>query len=200
MVCQMGIFYTNTTLKTSDPRSVIAYMKKNKRSGYILPRLNEFVVLYDQVAEDQNPTVIERLSSEISERLACIAFSILVHDGDVFAYWLYQQGQLRDKYNSTPAYFDDDVDPAPSGGNAQRLCQIFGVPEAAEQISRIFHKVKIGVVEDIWSESYLMGEDIHRELVSILQLPSTAIEAGYYTIENDLISDDFPKSKLIRVN
>lgn len=200
MVCQMGIFYTNTTLQTSDLRSVIVYMKKNKRSGYILPRPSRFVVLYDQVTEDQNPTVIEKLSSELSEQLACIAFSILVHDSDVFAYWLYQQGQLLDEYNSIPAYFDDDVDPAPSGGNAQKLCQIFGVPEAVEQVFRIFQTVKIGVVEDIWSDGYLMGEDIHRKLVSILQLPLMAVGAGYYTIENDFISDDFPKSELIRVN
>ena len=196
----MGAFYTNITLQTSDLKSLITQMKKKKRNGYILTVSNRFTVLYDQGIEDQNAAMIENLSSEISERLACAAFTVLVHDSDVFAYWLYQNGKLIDEYNSDPTYFDNSVNKTSYGGNAQQLCHIFDVPERAEQVSKIFQRVKKGIIEDSWDGGYLNGGDIHRELATALRLPINVAVAGYYAIEGGFLSDDFPKDKLIQIH
>src|SRR3954452_15875123 len=66
-----------------------------------------WVSVYDQRASTQDDAWIKRLAHELSSRLrtACVAF--LVHDSDIACYWLNDQGQLLDEYNSIPDYFDD---------------------------------------------------------------------------------------------
>ena len=194
----MGIFYTNTTLQTSERKSVIEFMNKNERTGYISPVINQSVVVFDRESEDQDVSVITNLTSKLSKNLKCVAFTVLVHDGDIFFYWLYQNGKLIDEYNSIPNYFDDSIDPASHGGNVQKLCQAFKKLEALNTVQHLFHQVYLGNVNDDWDEEHLAGEDIHAELVKALELPAITIETGFYSIENDFIDDNFDKASLIR--
>jgi hypothetical protein len=47
----------------------------------------------------------------------------MVHDSDIACYWLFDNGQLVDAFNSDPGYFDGDADgpPSPSGGQPDIL-------------------------------------------------------------------------------
>jgi len=78
---------------------------------------------------------MQALTSKLSRDLHCAAFAAIVHDDDVIGYFLYQDGELTDWYNSAPDYFDfgSTKKPlGPAGGNAERLCAVFGVANPKE--------------------------------------------------------------------
>ena len=194
----MGLFYTNTTLRLADQNPVIDFMKTNRRTGYISPVINGYVVVFDRETEDQNETAITKLTSKFSRQLKCVAFTVLILDGDIFAYWLYRNGKWLDKYNAIPNYFDDKVDSAPTGGNASKLCEALDVLEAFAAVQHLFDRLYRGNVDDVWDEGFLIGEDVHRQFVKVLGLPVISVETGFYTIENDFGRDDLDKSSLVR--
>jgi hypothetical protein len=67
---------------------------------------NGWVTVYEEQASNQDDAWIEKLAKELSARLdtACVAF--MVHDSDIALYWLCENGQLLDQYNSAPDYFE----------------------------------------------------------------------------------------------
>jgi hypothetical protein len=100
-----------------------------------------WVSIYEQRASSQDDAWIRQLGMELSSRLrtACVAF--LVHDSDIACYWLSDQGQLLDEYNSSPDYFD-----AVSAAERQRVrgqadvflryCQPYVTREQIETVLR----------------------------------------------------------------
>ena len=69
-----------------------------------------------------------------------LSVAVIVHDNDILIYFLFQNGELADQYNSSPSYFDygSTKEPAgPAGGDAGRLCAAFGVDnrQAVESVS-----------------------------------------------------------------
>jgi hypothetical protein len=51
-------------------------------------------------AGDQNPDEVCEIDANLSQRLHRPAISIIVHDSDIFCYWLCDDGQELDRYNS----------------------------------------------------------------------------------------------------
>jgi hypothetical protein len=49
----------------------------------------------------------DRISAEIAKRMFGNIFHLLVYHDDIFVYYFYRDGQLLDKYNSNPDYFED---------------------------------------------------------------------------------------------
>jgi hypothetical protein len=47
----------------------------------------------------------------------------MVHGSDIACYWLFDNGQILDEFNSDPGYFDADADgpPSPAGGRPDVL-------------------------------------------------------------------------------
>ena len=66
-----------------------------------------WVSLYEQRASTQDEDWIARLAGEMSSRLRTVCVAFLVHDSDIARYWLIDQGQLLDEFNSIPDYFDE---------------------------------------------------------------------------------------------
>ncbi|MCI0609099.1 MAG: hypothetical protein L0Z71_08570, partial [Anaerolineae bacterium] len=163
----MGIFYTNITLFKVEHNQVLEFLQKEKRTAYVSPQQGNFVVVFDKETEDQDQRILMDLASKLSKTFRCNTFASLVHDGDVFYYWLYEKGKLVDKYNSAPDYFESDIDEpmAPTGGNAKRLCTAFDKQEAISEIIRVFETAKETAL-NLESDSYadLFGEQIHFEL------------------------------------
>lgn len=48
-------------------------------------------------------------SAIISKALNCVVFSCHIHDGDLWMYVLYSNGQVIDQYNPMPDYWDDSI-------------------------------------------------------------------------------------------
>lgn len=193
----MGISYTNITLKSVDQSALSNYLKALKREAYVSPIKNDCTVIFDKLSDEDVDTLCN-LAGELSEKFHCPAFAVLVHDDDLFLYWLYQSGQLIDQYNSMPSYFDADEPPAlPAGGDAEKLCEIFQKREALKDVVNIFERAIKTVIADEWSEEHLIGDEIHDVMIQALGLPLFAVDTGYYSIENDELPEDLDKEGLI---
>jgi ATP phosphoribosyltransferase regulatory subunit HisZ len=102
--------------------------------------------------------------------------AVLNHDDDVLYFELYEQGAKTDEYNSTPSFFDEEVEEAgPSGGNAERLASAFGRGET-DKIEAVLR-----------SEEYVFAHERHRELAELLGFPVCSVAVGYtYAAAGDL--------------
>src|SRR5262245_52056622 len=124
----MGAFYGNITLKGPSQAAVVEALRG--RRAIVTPRIGDYTVAFDSVCDEQDTDGIQALTSRLSRELRCPALAIIVHDDDVLVYFLYQDGELTDWYNSSPSYFDfgsADEPAAPDGGNAEHLCETFRV-------------------------------------------------------------------------
>ena len=195
----MGLFYTNIALLGANQAQVAQYLKQAKRTAYVSPTVNGFTVVYDKETEDQDTRILTDVACRLSKKFKCATLAALVHDSDVFAYWLCESGKLKDKYNSAPTYFDSHVAPSPpSGGKSKTLCKAFRRKQATEDVRRIFESVKADSLDDDRSPDYLFAEDIHRELVAALGMPTFAAVAGYYVIENGEMPEGLDRAALSR--
>jgi hypothetical protein len=195
----MGLFYTNVTLYKAQQQQIADFLTKQKRIAYVSPTQGEYTVVYDKETEDQDTRVLKKLSESLTRQFKCKALSSLVHDSDVFMYWLYDRGKLLDTYNSMPGYFDPDTNKAsPEGGDVKKLCLAFEKLDESSNIEHIFDLVAQGNL-DIEAEEFLLGEDIHGALVQALSMPSFAAYTGYYTIENSDLPEASDRNVFIKV-
>ena len=194
----MGLFYTNLSLFGVNQNHAAEYLSI-ERDAYVSPTVNNFTVVYDKVMEDQDTNTIKKFSSSLSKALSCKAIAVLVHDGDLFLYWLYDSGNLVDHHNSIPSYLDDTKIPLPpSGGNIRKLCAAFNANDVAKQQVQGIFQIARNSATDADVSDYLSGENIHRELARALNIPMFAVETGYYTIANGLLSDEFDIEDFIK--
>ncbi len=195
----MGLFYTNITLDGAEQKEIADYLNRLKRVAYVSPTVEKFTVVYDQETEDQNTEVIESLAASLTKRFQCQALAALVHDSDVFLYWLYNHGECLDRYNSLPGYFDSTVGMLPpEGGDPDALCQAFEKASAIDKVQHIFELAEEGSHDDGRSGINLQGEDLHQALVEALGMPSFAANAGYYRIENTDQPKELVRTSLIK--
>jgi hypothetical protein len=132
--------------------------------------IGDYIVAFDSVCDDQDIDGIQALTSKLSRDLHCAAFAAIVHDDDVFGYFLYQDGELTDWYNSAPDYFDfgSAKEPrGPAGGNAERLCTVFGVANPKE-VGAILKK-------PAGKHGYVFQTERHKDLVHALGLPEHSV-------------------------
>jgi hypothetical protein len=106
----MGAFFTNYHLRCTDPAAVAESAKDLIATrAYVSPAKDGWITLYDETSESQDTAEITRLGRELSLRLNTALFAFLIHDSDVFVYYLFDRGELIDEYNSDPAYFSGAV-------------------------------------------------------------------------------------------
>ncbi len=139
----MGFFYTNVTLYKAPRNQVADFLASKKRIALISPTQDNFTVVYDRETEDQDTRVLMMLSESLSRQFKCTVWASLVHDSDIYMYWLYGSGKLLDTYNSAPGYFDAGAERlAPAGGDANKLCGAFEHAEGIPEVIRIFDAVE----------------------------------------------------------
>jgi tetratricopeptide (TPR) repeat protein len=100
----MGAFFGSVQIRSDDREKikvaaerVAAAMKINLLIG---PAQNGWTGVYpEQSGQD------ERVGAELAKLFDGYVMHILLHDDDVFAYWLHRDGKLIDSYWSTPGYF-----------------------------------------------------------------------------------------------
>lgn len=87
---------------------------------------------------------IEQLTEGLSAELHSVAIGFTVYDDDFLCYHLARNGQVLDRYNSNPGYFDGEpVDAAAMSadtslsGDAAILAEACGYPDRAPQIAAL---------------------------------------------------------------
>jgi hypothetical protein len=193
----MGVFYTNITLKGAGQQEVADHLKHARRQAYVSPATNGCVIVFDRISDEDEGALCE-LASNLSEEFRCPALAALVHDGDLFLYWLYEAGRLVDEYNSAPAYFQTDAEPTPpKGGNPEALCEAFQAQNALCDLQAIFERATRTALDNDWSEEHLIGDEIHDVIAQVLGLPLFVVDTGFYSILNGSLPQDLSKESLV---
>jgi hypothetical protein len=71
-------------------------------------------------------------------RLQRPVVAFIVHDSDIFLYWLCDGGKELDRYNSAPGYFTDKETP-PEGGNPETLAVYCRPGTSTDRLLRLLH-------------------------------------------------------------
>lgn len=135
----MGLFYSNLTVFRPVRTALRAELRRLKREAYLSPTIRRHTVVFDKAMEEQDGKVIERLGKAVTKALSCSALAAVLHDDDVLYLWLFDNGRVRDRYDSCPSYFDPHaIETAPpAGGNAKTLCEAFGRPRRADRVEAL---------------------------------------------------------------
>lgn len=100
----MGAFYGSIQVRSGDHAAVLASAQEVANASgiglFIAPEIDGWIGIYPQ-GGGQDETV----GRQFAERQSGFVLQLVIHDDDVFAYWLYEHGSLCDSYWSTPGYF-----------------------------------------------------------------------------------------------
>ncbi len=190
----MGAFFTNFHIRGDSPERVAAVLKRRIRArAYVSEAKNGWVSAYDISCEEQNVDELQRLAKALSEELGAAVFAFLVHDSDVFYYWLYEHGALRDEYNSCPDYFSDDgVDDATwqrLAGNPQAIVSLAAPGATAEAIAKALQREKMDPASTLDDEArlqadpYIFAEQRLREFACLLGIDEYRASMGFHDVE-----------------
>lgn len=128
----MGVFSNAIHLKTTDRDAVVrCYTTLLKRRGYrpraagAIPQYNEtrdeavfrrvlvsaveegWVTVVDQKHDEQGARSMNFMCHALTRTLDCAGFCFIVHDSDVFYYYLWRAGEMLDQYCSWPGWYSD---------------------------------------------------------------------------------------------
>jgi hypothetical protein len=184
----MGLFYANLTVYPPLRPVLLTALRRLRRTAFVSPTVHGYTVVFDQAIDEQNPVAIEWLGRTLTEGLSCSALAAMLHDDDVLYLWLFQKGRVRDRYDSSPAYFDPHSEPQPpKGGNAKLLCKAFHRPEREERVEQL---LRADLLEGELPE--VVGEfERHVALAVVLQMPRIVAGLGYSAIAGDYVPEEF---------
>src|SRR5207249_11448422 len=139
----MGSFYTNYQVRSdSMPAVVKALGPLVQARAYISPPSGGWVTVYDEASDDQDDTIIQELGAALSGALKTSVLAFLVHDSDVFRYWLFRKGELIDEFDSDPEYFgkpEDETTSWHSRGKPAALLPLCRPGVTTAQIDAVLH-------------------------------------------------------------
>lgn len=184
----MGLFYSNLTVYHPERPALLAELRRLKREAFLTQSFQGHTVVVDKATEEQDSNAIEELGKAITKALSCSALAAVLHDDDVLYLWLFQNGRVCDRYDSSPAYFDPDSEPRPpEGGNAGTLCQAFGRADRAERVEEL---LRADLFED--EVPGVPGEfERHVALAAELGMPPFVAGICYSSVAGDCVPKDF---------
>lgn len=151
----MGTFYSNCQVRCDSQEAVVeALTRLLKESAYIAPAVNNWVGVYPEGSR----TDPAKLAKQLSAQLACGVFSFGVYDDDIFFYSLYENGRRRDRFNSSPDYFESVSRP--------EKARLRGKPEAV--MSYCLPGVGASQIQDVLDPPFL-AEGESNPLIETLQ-------------------------------
>jgi hypothetical protein len=184
----MGLFYSNMTVYRPARSALRKELRRLEREAFLSPTIDGHTVVFDKAMDDQNSKVIEQLGRDVTKALSCAALAAVLHDDDVLYLWLFQRGRVRDRYDSSPSYFDPDSNHRPpEGGNARLLCTAFDRPNSVDKVERLLRA-------DLLKRRLpgVPGEfERHSALAAELGMPPFVAGVCYSSIEGDYVPKEF---------
>jgi hypothetical protein len=184
----MGNFYVNHTVRAPQDR-VVALLNREGRTAFVSPTAEGLTVVYDHECDTQNTFAITDLGRKMSESLNGPVVAFLNHDDDILCYWVFENGEVIEEYNSCPDYFEDeegmdypeDMDDSEEGPgyttDGTELCRLFGNPRVRRRVQSILTEPGAAFVSMT-----------HHDLARTLGLPEWVVGTGYrYIAQRDAI-------------
>lgn len=174
----MGNFYSNITLSTDERDKVINFLIEKKLHTFVYP-IDDFICVFPK-----QDAVLFELAEQLSALMKCSAFAVMIHDDDLLIYKLFDSGKLLDHYNSFPGYFSG-IDEPSSGGDPEKLCLVYSVPEEA------------AALEEILRKKYTFESNRHDAIIAKLNLPYCTVGSGFGYLQRDETPEDLVVADLI---
>jgi hypothetical protein len=173
----MSRFYNNITVQGPPREDIINTLRTLSRRAFLSPTRDGRTVVYPDCG-DQYDSQIQSLTGRLTDHLKCIALAVTNHDDDTFWYGLFDCGELLDEYQSSPYghYIRPGAFPEPVGGDARTLCNVFNC-DRVDEIAGILD------APNTTYYGYLFATDRHLDLVSVLGLPTYAVDLDYTSLE-----------------
>jgi hypothetical protein len=167
----MGSFITNLHVRGADRSAVIAALRSlDAVPAYVRDSPETaWTSIYPEAA-GQDEAVLPEMARALSKALQRPVVAFIVHDSDILLYWLCDDGEQLDRYNSAPGYFtDEDEATPPEGGNPDALT-VYCLPGASpDRLLRLLH-----------TEEFLFAEHRLMELAKILGIPDRPANDSYH--------------------
>jgi hypothetical protein len=170
----MGRFLVNVHVQVDDLEALTEEMRRLAEGDcWVTSATNGWSSVYEEHASSQDDTWIRELTGRLADQLQTAAIAFLVHDSDVFCYWLYDKGKLVDQFNSCPDYFGEgDGDSGEDGGeSAFETPDVTGQPEVVARYCRPPRPPK--EVERVLAASETFAESQLAQLAALLGIDDT---------------------------
>jgi hypothetical protein len=186
----MGAFFVNYQIRSTDQSKVTtAAAELVQGRAYVSPPKNGWVTLYDETSDAQDAYEIGRLGSELSTKLETVVFAFVVSDSTMFIYYLFDNGDLLDEYNSVPP-------PTNAAAEPDQKIRFTGRPEilityCPPGTSRGDLEVALqrgdGLIEGGFAENIYAEERLH-PLAAMLQMDDLRTTLGYIDFDRRKLS------------
>lgn len=182
----MGAFFTNYQVRGKSAAEVCkALAPLIENLAYVSPEKGGWVTVYDFASDSQDQQILRRIAAELSKALNAAVLAFLVHDSDIAAYWLYQNGVLEDEFNSAPDYFEEVGEKAKSRvcGNVEKLLPLCVTGTSRAQVEEVVHP----------SDGFpTFAEQIFEDLSKLFGIDEARIALGfrYFEQEGEELLDD----------
>src|SRR3954465_13833429 len=135
----MGGHYGSIHVRTEDRdevRVAVERLGHNRAHRFLIaPLIGGWVTIFPE-HNGQDSTVGDALAKVLKDKTL---IHCLVHDDDIFAYWLFEMGTVLATYNSCPDYFGE-TNPPPRGGNARDLLHLLKDPNKVNELQALLDR------------------------------------------------------------
>ena len=139
--------------------------------GWLTGPHQGWVSFWDPLASRQDVERIKVVAQGVSKSTKRPLVAFMVHDSDIFCYWLYENGRLLDEYNSFPSYFGDEgIDEATVAGNVVTLAKFCRAGTAPEQLTGIIKQHTAAASAAGESPTFVFAEEALAKLAELLGL------------------------------
>jgi hypothetical protein len=167
-------------------------LKRRAVENYrIIAAAGGWTSLYEKRASEQDVDRVRGLAAGLAADLKVAAIAFLVHDSDIACYWLYDNGQLVDEYNSCPDYFaGPHYDPSqhtsrgPSGGSPEVLLRYCKAGVRSEELRDILAAETTFADDVVMVLATALGIDCERALVDYRDVAGDGTERAA-TVDRD---------------
>jgi hypothetical protein len=175
----MGLFCASLHFRGTDEAALRSTLEQRALTQFrIAPSKGSWTSVYEERCSQQDEDWIRELTGELAREVHAPAVAFMVHDSDIACYWLFDNDEQLDEYNSFPDYFDaGGGKPAgPRGGRPEALIDYCKPGVTLEELARIL------------TEEATFAESVIEQLAEALGIdPERAL--GDYRYEDDGPSD-----------
>lgn len=172
----MGNFYCNFTTRGPSADDIARVLTEHRRTAYVTPTVGGKTVVFDEAADELDPSAIDAVGALLSRELACPALAAAVADDEELWLGLYEAGVRRVEYSSRGA-----------NRGAYAMARAFG---------------RAWMFPAVWvllQWPYLIFESWrHGLLAKALGLPGWCVATGFHYIEQDELPDGLEESDMRR--